>query len=114
MGHAKAILSLTEPEAQLGLCDEIVRKGLSVRAAEAKAQSILRKASAPVPVSTGEEEKPSSELPDSYYRVLEIVGKYFGNNISLKRSEQGKGSITIQFSSDAEVESFLKAIEGIN
>ena len=114
MGHAKAILSLTEPEAQLGLCDEIVRKGLSVRAAEAKAQSILRKASAPVPVSTGEEEKPSSELPDSYYRVLEIVGKYFGNNISLKRSEQGKGSITIQFSSDAEVESFLKAIESIN
>ncbi len=114
MGHAKAILSLTEPEAQLGLCDEIVRKGLSVRAAEAKAQSILKKASAPAQDNTGEEEKPSPELPDTYYRVLELVGKYFGNNVSFKRSEQGKGSITIQFSSDAEVESFLKAIEGIN
>lgn len=113
MGHAKAILSLTEPEVQLGLCDEIVRKGLSVRAAEAKAQAILKKAAAPNE-GQKEEEKPMAELPDSYYRVLEIVGKYFGNNISLKRSEQGKGSITIQFSSDAEVESFLKAIEEIN
>ena len=61
-----------------------------------------------------EDKKASSELPDSYYRVLEIVGRYFGNNISIKRSEQGKGSFTIQFSSDAEVESFLRAIENIN
>ena len=112
MGHAKAILSLTDPQAQLSLCDEIVRKSLSVRQAEAKAQNMLKKASA--------EERPEDkkqiqpELPDSYYKVLEIVGKYFGNNVTLKRSEQGKGSITIQFTSDAEVESFLKAIENIN
>lgn len=116
MGHAKAILSLTDSQAQLGLCDEIVRKGLSVRAAEAKAQAILKKAETLTDGTAPKEEetKPSAELPDSYYRVLEIVGKYFGNNISLKRSDQGKGSITIQFSSDAEVESFLKAIENIN
>ena len=117
MGHAKAILSLTESEAQLSLCDEILRKGLSVRAAEAKAQSILKKAAQETQEEGNPKEdaaRPAAELPDSYYRVLEIVGKYFGNNISLKRSEQGKGSITIQFSSDAEVESFLKAIESIN
>ena len=117
MGHAKAILSLTESEAQLSLCDEILRKGLSVRAAEAKAQSILKRAAQETQEEGNPKEdaaRPAAELPDSYYRVLEIVGKYFGNNISLKRSEQGKGSITIQFSSDAEVESFLKAIESIN
>ena len=62
----------------------------------------------------GNDKKQVNELPDSYYRVLEIVGKYFGNNISIKRSEQGKGSFTIQFSSDEEVESFLRAIENIN
>lgn len=111
MGHAKAILSLTDPIAQTGLCDEILKKGLSVRLAEAKAQAMLRRSS---DEPKEEDKKQASELPDSYYRVLEIIGKYFGNNISLKRSEQGKGSITIQFSSDAEVESFLKAIESIN
>lgn len=110
MGHAKAILSLNDPEAQQSLCDEIVRKSLSVRQAETKAQNMLRKTQA----GSSTDKKPAAELPDPYYRVLEIIGKYFGNNISLKRSEQGKGSITIQFSSDAEVESFLKAIENIN
>lgn len=112
MGHAKAILSINDPVSQLSLCDEIVRKGLSVRQAEAKAQAILKKESAN---DVQEDRKqPAPDLPDTYYKVLEIVGKYFGNNVSLKRSEQGKGSITIQFSSDSEVESFLKAIENIN
>ena len=111
MGHAKAILSLTDPVSQVSLCDEILKKGLSVRQAEAKAQAMLKKSEGG---QAQEDKKAASDLPDSYYRVLEIIGKYFGNNISLKRSEQGKGSITIQFSSDTEVESFLKAIESIN
>jgi ParB family chromosome partitioning protein len=34
MGHAKAILAVTEPEAQLALARKIVKKGLSVREAE--------------------------------------------------------------------------------
>ena len=111
MGHAKAILSLSDPMAQLSLCDDIVKRNLSVRQAETKAQNILKRSDRS---EEPEEKKASSELPDSYYRVLEIVGKYFGNNISVKRSEQGKGSFTIQFSSDAEVESFLRALENIN
>ena len=111
MGHAKAILSLSDPMAQISLCDEIVKRNLSVRQAETKAQNILKKNEGK---KETEEKKASSELPDSYYKVLEIVGRYFGNNISIKRSEQGKGSFTIQFSSDAEVESFLRAIENIN
>ena len=111
MGHAKAILSLSDPMAQLSLCDDIVKRNLSVRQAETKAQNILKRSDRS---EESEEKKASSELPDSYYRVLEIVGKYFGNNISVKRSEQGKGSFTIQFSSDAEVESFLRALKNIN
>lgn len=111
MGHAKAILSLSDPMAQLSLCDDIVKRNLSVRQAETKAQNILKRSDRS---EEPEEKKVSSELPDSYYRMLEIVGKYFGNNISIKRSEQGKGSFTIQFSSDAEVESFLRALENIN
>ena len=46
-----------------------------------------------------------------YFKVLEIVGKYFENNISLKRSNAGKGTMTIHFSSDEEVRKFLKALE---
>ena len=43
MGHAKAILSLSDPMAQLSLCDDIVKRNLSVRQAETKAQNILKR-----------------------------------------------------------------------
>lgn len=105
MGHAKCILSLEEVEKQLLLCDLIIRNDLSVRQAEQKVKALLKP----------QQEKDDSpvNLPDSYYRVLEIVGRYFNNHISLKRTDSGKGSITIQFTNDQEVESFLKDLEGI-
>lgn len=105
MGHAKCILSLNEVTDQLVLCEQIIKEDLSVRQTEQRVKSILN------PV-TPKEKKPVN-LPDQYYRVLEIVGRYFNNNISLKRSDKGKGSITIQFANDQEIEKFLKDLEGI-
>lgn len=105
MGHAKCILSLEEVEKQIQLCDLIIRNDLSVRQAEQKAKALQHPA-AP------KEESPVN-LPDTHYRVLEIVGRYFSNHISLKRNEKGKGSITIQFANDREIEAFLKDLEGI-
>lgn len=107
MGHAKSILSLTDQDQQLKLCSLIIKNDLSVRQSEQKVKAFSKEQSA-------KDDTAPVELPDTYYRMLEIVGRYFNNNISLKRSETGKGSITIQFANDAEVESFLKAIEGIN
>ena len=57
-------------------------------------------------------DKPQEQdLPEDYFKVLEIVGKYFTNNISLKRNSSGKGTMTIHFSSDEEISKFLKALE---
>lgn len=105
MGHAKCVLSLEEVEKQIQLCDLIIKNDLSVRQAEQKAKALQHPA-AP------KEESPVN-LPDTHYRVLEIVGRYFSNHISLKRNEKGKGSITIQFANDQEIEAFLKDLEGI-
>ena len=105
MGHAKCILSIEDVEKQLLLCDLIIKNDLSVRQAEQKAKAIQN----PAP----KKEETPVNLPDSHYRVLEIVGRYFNNNISFKRNEKGKGSITIQFENDKEVETFLKDLEGI-
>lgn len=105
MGHAKCVLSLEEVEKQIQLCDLIIRNDLSVRQAEQKAKALQHPAAS-------KEESPVN-LPDTHYRVLEIVGRYFSNHISLKRNEKGKGSITIQFANDQEIEAFLKDLEGI-
>lgn len=103
VGHAKVLLGIEDVDVQEYLCDLVIKEDLSVRQLEDKIRKMNKKQDEVV------EEAP--ELPDEYFKVLEIVGKYFENNISLKRSSAGKGSMTIHFSSDEEVCRFLKALE---
>ena len=102
VGHAKVLLGVDDPKAQEMLCDLIVRRGLSVRQLEEKVKALEKGAP---------EEKEPQELPDMYYRLLENVGRYFGENISLRRSPNGKGSMTIRFDSDEQMEHFLQALD---
>lgn len=104
VGHAKVLLGVDDHTIQEALCDLVIKEDLSVRQLEDKLKKFTEeKATA--------SEKGQQDLPDEYFRVLEIVGKYFENSISLKRSKSGKGSMTIHFSSDEEVSKFLKALE---
>ena len=109
MGHAKALLSLESGKDQLKLANQIVEQDLSVRQIEQKIQKLGQKKE-----KREKEDAPAIELPDSHFRVIEIVGKYFNNNITAKRDSKGAGEITIRFNSDAEVEEFLKVLENYN
>ena len=109
MGHAKALLSIENGKEQLKLANQIVEQDLSVRQIEQKIQKLGQKKE-----KKEKEEIPAIELPDSHFRVIEIVGKYFNNNITAKRDSKGAGEITIRFNSDAEVEEFLKVLENYN
>ena len=104
VGHAKVLLAVEDPAVQEMLCDLIVKNGLSVRQLEEKVKALEKGEK-----STKAEEP--QELPDMYYRLLENVGRYFGENISLRRSRDGKGSLTIKFDSDAQMEQFLQALD---
>ena len=106
VGHAKVLLGVEDLKLQEYLCDLVIKEDLSVRQLEEK----LKKLTEQKP----EQQNEIQELPDEYFKVLEIVGKYFENNISLKRSNNGKGSMTIHFGSDEEVRKFLKALEDSN
>ena len=103
VGHAKVLLGLEDVMLQEYLCDLGIKEDMSVRQLEDK----IRKLSEPKKKA----EQAEQDLPDEYFKVLEIVGKYFENNISLKRTNAGKGSMTIHFNSDDEVRKFLKALE---
>lgn len=106
MGHARALLSLEDQEARLALAKKIVEKGLSVRQVEA----MVRTAGA----EKKETQAREAELPDVYYKVLERIGTYFNNNISLKRNVRGEGVLTVYCSSDSEMEAFLEALDKNN
>ncbi len=104
MGHAKVLLSIDDRKIQEELSKNVIARGLSVRQLEVMVKNILN----PKPKKYS-----VTELPDNCYRVLELLGSYFDDNISLKRSSSGKGKITIEFNNDAEINSFLKAFENI-
>ena len=101
VGHAKVLLGIEDPAVQEALCDAIVKHGLSVRQLEDRVRKLSE-----TPHHTKEQ-----ELPEVYYRVLEHIGRYFGDNISLRRSKNGKGTITIHFNSDGEMAGFLQALD---
>lgn len=103
VGHAKVILGVDDPKIQEDLSDQVIRGGLSVRQLEDRVRALGRSAQP----QDGEEQ----DLPENYYRILEHMGRIFGDNISLKRSPSGKGSITLRFNSDAEMEELLKVLE---
>ncbi len=106
MGHAKVLLSVEDSAIQEKLCDLVVKEGMTVRQLEDKIREL-----------SGEEKKPkkpstsSQDLPEDYCKVLDILGKHFSGNISLKRSAAGKGSMTIHFNSDEEMTRFLKSLD---
>ncbi len=103
VGHAKVLLGVDDIRLQEYLCDLVIKEDMSVRQLEDK----IKKMSEPKKTTEGTDQ----DLPEEYFKVLEIVGRYFENNISLKRNNGGKGSMTIHFNSDEEVRRFLKAIE---
>lgn len=112
VGHAKVLLGLEDSMLQESLTEKIIKEGLSVRALE----NLLREA------SKGVSAKPSPktdnnepvDIPDHYYHVADIIGKYFANNVSVKRGANGKGSITIRFDSDEQMQNFCNALKDKN
>lgn len=107
VGHAKVLLSLSEETSQLDFCEKVIRGDWSVRTLEEKIKKYLSDIVLEI-------DDHKQELPDNYYRLLEVMGKYFDNKISLKKSADGSGKMTIKFSDDKELAHFLQVLEDSN
>lgn len=105
VGHAKVLLAVEDPQVQEQLCDLAIREGLSVRELEDAVRKLSK--------SRARERAKASEqpLPEEYTKMLSHIGKYFPGDISVRRSSAGKGTLTIRFGSDDEINAFLKAME---
>ena len=102
MGHAKAIAGIAA-EQQLWALKRCLKKALSVRQMEELARKLAEQA--------GEQKSSSEEeYPESYSRLVEQLEPYFSQNISIKRGKNGGGKIVIDFSGDAEIESFIERL----
>ncbi|RLD63114.1 MAG: chromosome partitioning protein ParB, partial [Bacteroidetes bacterium] len=96
MGHARAIINIENPAIQLKVYYRIINEGLSVRNTEA----IVREINYPVRKEKNNADK--VQLPKEYLSVRNSLNKWLDTKVDLKKSENGKGSITISFNSEDE------------
>lgn len=107
-GHAKVLLALSDPDAQLSIAKEIVREKLSVRAAErlvAKARSSEKKGlTTPAPLDL--------DVPRRLIEGLsQELQKLVGTKVAIDYSE-GKGKLQIHFYSDDQLTQIIEKIRG--
>jgi ParB family chromosome partitioning protein len=89
MGHARAIISIENPEIQLLIFKRTIREELSVRQVEDLVRSMTR----------GQKEKSSPGTPGASREIVQLQGKlstHFGTKVSVK-SDGRKGEIKIPF-----------------
>jgi ParB family chromosome partitioning protein len=106
MGHARALISIDDIATQNVIFKEVKEKGLSVRATEA----LVKKYKEPKP----EKKAPTIEqtaLSSDYQAVENGLRNYLGSKVSLKVKPNGKGQITIPFSSTSDLNRLLDLIE---
>lgn len=105
MGHAKAIGALEDGEKQLWLLKKVLKKSLSVRQTEALAAKAAQAKTV--------KEIVDEEFPETYTRLVEHLERVLTQNIAIKKSKKGGGTITIGFSDDKDIANFISKFEKI-
>ncbi len=113
VGHAKVLLEADDAKTQEKLCDLVISEGMSVKQLEERLHR-LKSGGGDGGADGSHTKTDPQNLPETYHKVLDIIGKFFHSNISLKRSPAGKGAMTVYFDSDDEMAKFLKALEESN
>ena len=107
-GHARAILSLENKEKQKELCALIIKKGLSVREAEAMAKRWSEK-----PKKTAAPAKRKGDLESQLSSLQDSLRKYLGTKVHITPKGK-KGRIEIEYYSHEDLERIVEAILGKN
>lgn len=109
MGHARALLSIPDPEHQLALYAEIIRQGLSVRAVESLATRYREEGAD----SSAKQKKAKQSLPEEYRLLTGQLSRFFRTKVKLDCDAKGKGKLTIPFASEEELERIMALLERI-
>lgn len=108
MGHARALLSIEDPEIQLALNDRILKEGLSVRTVEEIARQVNQS-------GTYTDQKTNKthgkKLPEEFKILKEHLSTFFNAKVQLSYNTDGKGKITIPFESDEKLASIMSLLD---
>jgi ParB family chromosome partitioning protein len=104
MGHARALLGLTQRRHQVEVGSLVAKKGLSVRETEALVRSMLNKASG------GAAPKDARSLDPNVQRLQDELSEKLGAPVKIEHSGAGKGKVVVTYHSLDELDGILAHI----
>lgn len=113
MGHARALVTMSDPVAQLSLYNLILEDGLSVRKVEMIVREFsegkpIRKEDSDGPRKSGSKKSVSKQLlPDDFDLLKQHLSSYFKTDVQFNYNKRGKGKITIPFDSPEDLERII-------
>ncbi|ATA67200.1 chromosome partitioning protein ParB [Capnocytophaga cynodegmi] len=105
MGHGRAIITIENPEQQVDIYQEIISQNLSVRETE----DLVRRIQNPdlqttegkkSEIETSKSQNLKAGIPSYIQENLDNFSHFFGTKVSVKVAKNGKGTLTIPFSSE--------------
>nr|WP_308535956.1 ParB/RepB/Spo0J family partition protein [uncultured Prevotella sp.] len=110
MGHARALLSLDSPSLQLKLFREIQKNGYSVRKVEELCQQLKSGAD----IQTAKKKIAiKSKLPEEFNILKKRLSDFFDTKVQMTCNANGKGRISIPFTSEEELEHIMAVMDKI-
>lgn len=108
IGHAKAILTVKEPVAQISLANKVVAEQLSVRAIEAiVSRSVVL--DNPKKTQSSDGDGSTREYVAPYPELEERLRNSLGTKVSIRKNRKG-GTIELHYFSDAELDRLVQIL----
>ena len=105
-GHARVLLSLPTPQAQINAMNHIIKNELSVRQTEEYIRNLLGESNKkPKTAKTG--------LTPELKEIEDKLRQSIGTKVSLRPTKNGAGSINIHYYSDEELEAIIDKLSSL-
>ncbi len=103
MAHARVLAGLDDAERQLDILHAIVERNLSVHQTEQMAKSAKPEPKVQV--------RRRGDLPETHSAAQKRLKERLQSTVEIKRSQRGKGTLTIAFNSDSDFERIMNLLE---
>ena len=110
MGHARALVSVDNPEQMLSIYAQVLNEGASVRRTEVL---VRMAASGETTEKPERKEKQHTIMPEEYDTLCKELNEKFNARVKLSYNEKGKGKVVIPFDSDDDLMRLMSLFDKI-
>ena len=110
MGHARALVSVDNPEQMLAIYAQVLNEGASVR----RTEELVRMAATGETTEKAEKkEKQHTIMPEEYDTLCKELNEKFNAHVKLSYNDKGKGKVVIPFDSDEDLMRLMSLFDKI-